>query len=47
MKNIRYDFIMRYDREAVISLYKYYTQPEGLWGREVKRTGTPLGVMVR
>ena len=26
---------MRYDREAVISLYKYYTQPKGLWGREL------------
>jgi hypothetical protein len=29
---------MRYDRKAVISLYKYYTQSKGLWGREVKRT---------
>ena len=28
--NIRYEFIMRYDREAVISLYKIYSQSRAM-----------------
>jgi hypothetical protein len=32
--NIRYEFIMRYDRAAVISLYKIYSQ-SGAMGAQI------------